>query len=423
MPRKKANRRGNKEGSIYQRKDGKWSGQVTFGYQDNGKPLRKTYYGDTREEVSKKVAQAVRESFDGIQPTHPNQIKVGEYVKNWVLKFKRTQISPVTLEWYLNIVNNHITPALGHIALKDLTTYHIQDLLVTMTTEGVFQQRTIKGIRDILKQAMEHACQMKLLTVNPVIGCCVQKNECNPEEDDAKVIPVGLRKVILDAAESDCIMKPILTTLMFTGLRCGELLALRWENINFDNGTLTVTASVARAPQYNATGECTDRPNVLKAPKTKSSYRTIRVSSVVVDVLKEWKDYIDKRCPAQSGFVFCSTRGGDMRTYYGLRSSYRHFLRRHGLEEYGINLHSYRHTFATMLLEMGVNPRVVQRLMGHADISTTLGIYTHVVKEVYDDVANGLTEVYTQTVQGTYKLQIGKGSIVQPIDSEILERI
>ena len=406
MPRKKLNRRGNKEGSIYQRKDGRWSGQVTFGYQDNGKPLRKTYYGDTREEVAKKVTQAVGESFNGLKPTQPRLIKVGDYVKNWVLKFKRTQISPLTLEWYLNIVNNHIMPAFGHIAVKDLTTYHVQELLVSMTTDGVFQQRTIKGIRDILKQAMDHACLMALITTNPVAGCRLQKRERNPEKDDAKVIPVELRKVILDAAASDPVMKPIITTLMFTGLRCGELLGLRWENVSFEKSTLTIAASVARAPEFNANGECIGRSNVLSPPKTKSSYRTIRVSSVVLDALRAWKAYIEPRCPNQSGFVFCSTRGGGMRSYYGFRSSYRHFLQRHGLHEQGINLHSYRHTFASMLLEMGVNPRVVQRLLGHADISTTLGVYTHVIREVYDNVADGLTDVYEQTVQGTYKPKV-----------------
>ncbi len=120
-----------------------------------------------------------------------------------------------------------------------------------------------------------------------------------------------------------------------------------------------------------------------------------------MDALIVWKKHIDIACPEHSSFVFC-TRSGNMRTYSGLRSSYRRFLKRHDLPEEGMNLHCYRHTFATMLLENGVNPRVVQRLMGHSEIGTTLGTYSHVVQEVYSEVAEVLGDVYRNTLNGTY---------------------
>ncbi|MCL2083596.1 MAG: site-specific integrase [Oscillospiraceae bacterium] len=424
MPRKKKpTRRGNGEGSIHQRKDGRWCGQVTTGYNELGKPIRKTYYGDTREEVARKVTEAASQAFEGITPAQPGLIKVGDYVMNWTLKFKRTQIAPKTLEWYLGLIRNHIDPRLGHILLRDLSTYHVQDVLVSMTAEGKLSRRSIQGIRDILKQAMDHACQMKLLDANLVLGCRLQKETRSPEEQDAKVIPIELRKVILETATVNPILKPILTTLMFTGIRSGELLALRWANIDFERGTMEITASVARTPEFDSKGEYIKKTNVLSSPKTKASYRTMRISSIVLDALLEWKRYMDKKRPHRSDFVFCSTKSGGMRTYYGFRSTYRHFLKRHGLDEYGLNLHSYRHTFATMLLEMGVNPRVVQRLLGHSDITTTLGIYTHVVKEVFDSVADSLSTAFEHTIAGTYKPQIAEGNVVKLFETQVKESV
>jgi len=91
----------------------------------------------------------------------------------------------------------------------------------------------------------------------------------------------------------------------------------------------------------------------------------------------------------------------------GFRTAYRRFLKRHGLDGEALNLHRFRHTFATMLLETGVNPKIVQKLMGHKDIETTLGIYSHVLAEVYDSVADTLDDIYTQTVAGTYTPDIG----------------
>lgn len=403
MPRKtkKQTRRGNNEGSIYLRKDGWWVGQVLYGYKPDGKPNRKSVLGKTREEVAAKVAKGTHEAFRGLHPADPTNLTVGEYVFNWVLRFKRAEITERTLEWYMGIVKNHIEPSLGALQLQKLTTYHIQELLTGMKISGAYHNRTIQGVRDTLNQALESAVNMDLLIRNPVRGVKMPKEERDPDADNAKAIPLDLRRVILETASDDSVMKPILTTLMFTGLRSGELLALTWDRIDFHVGTITVQSAMTRRPRFDVDGNKTGQENLVSAPKTRASVRIIKAPESVLDALKEWKIYLDEVCPAHSDFVFC-TRTGEMRTYAGLRSAFRRFLKKHGLDDKGLHLHNFRHTFATILLENGVNPRVVQRLMGHADIGMTLGTYSHVAQEVFDEVAEVLGGVYSDTLGGTY---------------------
>jgi len=111
--------------------------------------------------------------------------------------------------------------------------------------------------------------------------------------------------------------------------------------------------------------------------------------------LKKWKAYQFEKNIAfteDDAFVF-SSRNGEMRTYDGFKGNYKRFLIRHNLSKYNLHLHRYRHTFATMLLEEGVNPKVVQKLLGHKDVQTTLGIYSHVLAEVYESTANKVTHI------------------------------
>jgi site-specific recombinase XerD len=147
-------------------------------------------------------------------------------------------------------------------------------------------------------------------------------------------------------------------------------------------------------------------------PKTRASIRVIKAPEIVLEALRTWKAHIDSACPGHSEFVFC-TQTGTMRAYTGLRSAFQRFLKKHGFDKEGLNLHSFRHTFATMLLENGVNPRVVQRLMGHSDISMTLGTYSHVVQEVYSEVADVLGDIYSDTVGGTYAPRMTGGKVVR----------
>ena len=147
--------------------------------------------------------------------------------------------------------------------------------------------------------------------------------------------------------------------------------------------------------------------DALGATKTRTSQRVLQAPDIVLTRLREWM-----KCVAEmkgglavlvpDGFVFISTRTMGMRTYSGFRASYRNFLKRNGFDAEGLNLHRFRHTYASMLLEQEINPKIVQKLLGHRDVSTTLGVYTHVVPEVFSGVTTAVNTASQCLMDGTY---------------------
>ena len=414
MPRKtkKTTRRGNKEGSIYKRKDGKWCGQVLVGYNDLGKPVRKTFYGVTREEVAEKVSATTHKVFSGeLSPGAVVKCTIENLIKEYLWAFKKPTISDVTFEWYLNLCNTHVITEIGAAEIDTVTPVFLQKLFNKLYTEKQLSQRSVKAVRDILNQAFAHAVELKLTVTNPVLGTKIPKasREKSTKDENAKVISKNDRARILQAAENDIRMKTALTMLMFTGMRVGEFLALPWKNVDFENGIITINQALTRKCEYSEDGKIKSRATIIGDTKTHGSNRSFKVAPVVMDVLKEWREALPThmRSPishdilAPDSVVFLNDCG-EMRTYNGFRTTYRRFMSENNLGEY--TLHSYRHTFATMLLESGVNPKIVQKMLGHADIETTLGTYSHVLTEVYDGVADtmeGLHETMLKAAEST----------------------
>jgi integrase len=423
MPRKQQqdtyNRRGNREGSIYQRKDGKWVGQVLVGYQPNGKPDRRYFYGASREEVSAKVADATDKAFKGQFPVKRSSLTTGDFLKSWLNTFKRIEVKPRTYEWYCD-VSKGIINILGDVPLKKLDTMMIQSFLNTKLRDEGKSVRTVKGFRDVLNQALTHAAEAKLIGDNPVTRTKLPKQERKVVDDDgAKAMSIELRQTVLNAASDDGIYKPIIYTLMFTGMRAGEFLALPWKNVDLKSGVITIDRAVTLDSEVEEDLSHKSRNTVVSCTKTYSSNRRIKIPKMLVDILKEWK----RKQSAHKTLRFLTdpenpvfpNQSGEMRTYNGFRTTYRRFMNRCGLGEHDINLHSYRHTFATMLLEAGVNPRIVQKLLGHKDISTTLNTYSSVLSEVYDGVAVTLDGICSDTLSGKFAPVVGTYEVAKAV--------
>ena len=227
------------------------------------------------------------------------------------------------------------------------------------------------------------------------------------DDGDNKVIPIAQREQLLKATESDPILCPIITLLMLTGMRIGEALALQWKHVDFQKRTITIQQSLTRELEFDGEGRIQKTATALVLTRTRCSRRVLQVPDLVLQRLREWMRYVSKRKGSMEvlvpeGIVFVSTRTMGLRTYSGFRASFRHFLERNGLGDQHLNLHRFRHTYASMLLEQEVNPKVVQKLLGHRDVSTTLGVYTHVVPEVFEGVTAVMNMASEQLVAGTY---------------------
>jgi integrase len=184
-------------------------------------------------------------------------------------------------------------------------------------------------------------------------------------------------------------------------MRPGELIALKWRDIDFATSTISIKVAASREIKFDDDGNVKERRQIISNTKTVLSVRSFRAADSVIECLSEWQKYQKER-EAKTGIiltsadshVFCTNKG-KVRGYSGIRTMLQRFIAKNNLDGHGINLYTFRHTFATMLLEERENPKIVSELMGHSKVLTTLSIYSHVIsKSVYENTAKTLDRVY-----------------------------
>ena len=433
MPRKKeipnyTTRRGNNEGTIYQRNDGRWCGQITIGYKADGKPERKTAYGKTRIEVIEKLAKfrcewdkeniravnntgsksnfsfKVSNSAESIRDSY-----ICDLILDWAFTFKVSQVGKRAFARYVGQINNHIIPIIGYLKPEEVTTNHIQTLLNEMTIKKSLSVDTANKVRQCLNQFFKYLVEdLEVLCKNPVTKSKINQNkqviiECDEDETelaDYKALPSEIRLPFLQALEKNEILKPIINTMIFAGLRIGEVLALKWKNIDFVKKCIYVRTATTVLPEVDRLGHIVHNRTVISNTKTSASVRVVPIPDVLFSILKQWQEirqrleYIKGNDFTSPKALVFSTNNGNLRTYSGIRSILKRFLKTYGFESYHIHFHMFRHTFATILFEEHVNPKVVQLLMGHKDIETTLAIYNSVSMPNFEDAVTKLDTNY-----------------------------
>ncbi len=387
--------------------NGKWRGQCKDGYTDEGKPRRISVTGNTRAEVVQKLAVIVANNTGNAQLVDSSDLTLSAYGMYWLNNEKRYEVGERTFAWYKNLLEKHINPVLGAYPISELTTQIIQHFLNEQSKEG-YSERQLTGLRTTLHQILRLACQNNLIRENPVTQSKIirPKAKVMAHQRKQKAFTIAEREQLLTALQDEYIMRPILLTLLFTGMRIGELLALQWKHIDFDSNEITIEQALVLNPDVDSKGNVGKYKTTVSDPKTVASFRTIPVPQVVRETLLEWQRnmvslFRIKYSP--DTFVFCSTKTGLCRTYDGFRASYKHFLEHHDLTGDIWHLHTYRHTCATMLLGSGMNPKLVQHQLGHSSITTTMNIYSHVGRELIRETGNELDDIYTRMQNGTYQ--------------------
>jgi integrase len=404
----KAGRRGNNEGSIYQRKDGRWCGSVTTGYKTNGTPIRKDVYGKTRNEVAQKVASMATEVFKIGYTTvsSRNDTNFETLFREWYELRKAPNITDVTDEKFRSMMMKHIFPAFGVLDVKDVDFKRLQKFFNKMKTVKVkdkvgYSSDFIGKTKNLLNNFFKDAVRQHIVSVNPIEDVDVKKADNDATDDDGKAqaLRPEVRKAVLEWVEENPLLRPVLIIGTFTGLRPQETIALHWSNVNFNLKTLSVKKALKRVVEFDDDWNVISRGVKIGATKTKKSVRTIKMPDIVVEAFLEWKKYCHQK-GIHSEFVFPNTKTGEMRTYSSLRSLLRRFIAKHNLEKEGITLYTLRHTFATVLLEQRENPKIVMELMGHSKIKTTLDQYSHIVDStVFEETARTLDSVYNSLTQ------------------------
>ena len=309
----------------------------------------------------------------------PSAMKVEDWLAEW-LSIYHPNIAESTRKGYKEKIKNYIIPALGNISLKALKTSNIQ-LMFNDMNDRQRAPKTIKNTFLILNSALKKAVTLGMLPRNPCEGIELPKMV----KYQAQVYDQNEIKLALEAAKGKDIYILVLLALS-VGLRRGELDGLKWKHINFDAQTISI-----RDTRVNG-----EREIIEKDPKSASGRRTISVGSNVINDLKEAKAQYDMNKATLGkrfhdlGFVICK-KDGTPYSPDSLTQKWRRFEKKHDLKI--IRLHDLRHSNATVLMAEGINAKVVQERLGHADVSTTLSYYTHVLPSMDQDAASKLDNI------------------------------
>lgn len=369
-------RRTRGEGSVYMRKDGRAAASAIY----EGK--RVTKYGRTKTEAKQKLDACLADLRAGRMVIGPKQT-VAEYLIYWLENEHRLQIGMVTLQNYRSILRAHLIPAFGHLQLDQLTREHVQAFCVKKLDDGL-APGTIRYVYGVLSGALASAVRNGILARN------VCKNVVLPRITKIKhnVLSKEQAVLLVNAARGRRLWFLVLMAIT-TGMRIGELLALHWEDIDVVNRRVYVHRTVSH---ITGKGQV-ERPR----PKSASSVRKLVLVQAVIDGVEEHKKYIaslravSKERWKDLDLVFPNKDGGYMRAER-VRAELRMILMVVGLEPR--KFHKLRHSAATILFAAGVNPKVVQEMLGHSNISITLGLYGDVLPDMQQEVADIMSEIF-----------------------------
>ena len=368
-----AKKRGQNEGSIRKRADGTWEARVTVGMLANGKQKRKSIYGKTRQEVSAKMTDLLNNLQKGII-TNPTEMTLSEWLDYYMPECKKRFVKPTTYINYTVKVENHIKPAIGHYKLKTLRLDIIQKFINSLSDKGL-APATVEAIYKLLHNALETAVDDGLIVRNPAHRVKLPK----VAKPKINVLTIEQQRVFVEKAK-EVYMGTVYIFDLCTGMRLGELLGLKWEDIDFDNKQLYVkrTIRIVKDPDNQEEKWHLD----FGSPKTPSSKRMMPLNLTAIkllqDVMNQQNQYKSRAGTAyeDNDLVFCTQLGRPLDP----RNMRRTFYRICELAEIsGLHPHCLRHTFATRGAENTIDVRVMQQLLGHATIKETADTYTHVL--------------------------------------------
>ena len=360
-------RRGNNEGSISQTANGLWRARITL---DNGK--RKYFSSKSRAEAVKKMNAALHDLGKGI-PLLDERQTVRDYLTNWYEGMK-TQIRPSTYRRYGDFVN-HIQPVLGRYALAKLTPQQLQVFYNKKLAEGL-SPTTVHAIHAMLHRALEDALQMGLVNRN------VSEMLKPPRRGNREMMTLSVLEMqrFLEVVRNDRFFALYVLALS-TGMREGELLGLRWQDVDLARRTVQVRMNVA---------EIARKRFALAETKTVYSRRNVALTQAAVDALAEhWQKQQLQPTAINMGLVFPSETGGIMIPHNITKRSFKRYLVKAGLSR-DIRFHDLRHTAATLLLASGVNVKVVSEMLGHSNVAITLRIYAHVLPHMQQSAVQAM---------------------------------
>lgn len=378
-------KKGNNEGTIRQRSDGIYEARYTVA----GK--QKSIYGKTADEVRQKLIGKLNEINTGTY-IEPTQLKVGEWIKEWLKVYKQKSVRPSTFERMAQLTRVHIMPEIGPVQIQKIKPYNLQKFYNDLSKK--LKPATIKKIHDILHAAFSQAYKNELISSNPatkVVLPILDKHEI-------QIFTLEQQEEFLTAIEGEK-WRVAYTLLLQTGLRIGELLSLRWKDIDLDNGVIYVRRTVKRiVTKFDEDFKPQGSTLTEQEPKTKNSRRTVPLMQSAATLMTLYKaqgsNKKGKVMKLYSGneIVF-PTRNGGLIDPKNFRRRFYQILDRAGLPK--TNLHALRHTFVSRMLEAGEDIKTIAEIIGHTNVSLTMNIYAHILPEKKQKAVDKIDHLFT----------------------------
>ena len=380
MPRK-STRNAQGGGSIRQRKDGTWEGRYTVGRDPGtGKQIQKSVYAKTQKEV-RQLLQQKTTAIDEGSYIEPAKMTVGRWLDAWLVEYTG-DVKPYTKRAYTTNIKNHIIPAIGALQLEKLTPLQVQKFYnECMREPKSLKPKTVKNIHGVLHSALKQAVMNGLLRSNPTESCTIpriERMEIKPFDDVAE-------KSFLKAIEGDKYERLFIVDL-YTGMRKGEILGLRWSDIDFDQGTITIARQLQVEPFKGG--------RYYLAPLKNDKERIITPAPYVMQILRDQRRHQNEaRLLAGSawnegdipGLVFTNEIGKHL-CHQTIGTRYKKLVKSAGLPD--ARFHDMRHSYAVAAIRAGDDIKTVQSNLGHHSAAFTLDTYAHATAQMKKESAD-----------------------------------
>jgi len=347
----------------------------------------------TKKDAEKRLSELLHQLDNGTFMS-PSKTTLAEYLNKWLLDYAKVNLSPRGYERYESIIRIHLIPGLGSITLTQLRPDHLQSHYTDKLKSGL-SALSVRYLHTVLHKALQTAIKRGLIGRNIADGVDVPRAQRNDMQtwDEYDV------DRFLEMAKSSPYYE-LFYLALFTGMRRGELLALRWQDIDF----LFAQISVNRTLHRLQGGKYGDGSYVFTQPKTEKSRRTIALSPSSILMIKKYKENRAAlfaelgRSLKDSHLVFSNNEGQPLRPNTITRA-WTMLATRAGIKV--IRLHDARHTHASLLLKQGIHPKIVQERLGHASIQITLDTYSHVAPGMQADAANQFEKLISHSYNYT----------------------
>lgn len=367
-------KRKNGEGTVRLRKDGRWEGRVVIGYDEKGNPRTKNVLAKTKAECVEKL-EALKEQCGRTSDRLKPEMPFGDWIDFWYQNFSKPKLRATTQACYEGRIYTHIIPEIGKIPLCKLTQNDLQQFYARLKKSGRkrlvekygerLSDRMVRSCHTTCRTALEKAVAEGLITNNPATGCRLPPKKSR----EMQVLTQAEILRFLTQAKEEGYYEMFLLELS-TGMRRGEIIGLKWRDLNMQTGELHISRQVVK----------TGNTSSVSTPKTKSSIRTILLPPDMMEILAELKKH------THGEWMFPSpVNEGQPRNPSSVYHRFQLILERSHCKR--VRFHDLRHTFATMALENGMDIKTLSAMIGHISSETTLNIYSHITDTMQQQAA------------------------------------